>query len=89
MMMRLLRAVANCFVNLEKDQMKGAFLVEEPLQTHNALTGEARIFRQGETVITYSNRSDENITIEANYSYYVVDRPEFERCCKWNNDASV
>ena len=57
-----------------------AFVATEPI------SGRERRFEPGEIVSLDSGQTGPTVTIEADMSLFLIDRPTFKTCCKFKNE---
>jgi hypothetical protein len=67
--------------------MTRAYSVVHAFKATNAISGREREFKPGETLLSDRNQTNGNVTIEIDRSFFVVEQPIFEACCKWKNEG--
>jgi hypothetical protein len=60
--------------------MPRLYAVEKEFQATNSLSGRAHRFKSGDTFFC-DPQTDATVVFEFEKSFFVVDRPTFERCC--------
>ena len=60
----------------------GRYVVVHRFEGINAISGQKREFKPGETFVDHSEQADGTITIEIDMSFFAVERSIFEAACK-------
>jgi hypothetical protein len=63
--------------------MRFLYDVTQEFEATNAISGEVRRFRPGETFVSYAKRNsaESPVTIEADLSFFLVERSIFDLSC--------
>jgi hypothetical protein len=69
--------------------MTGAFNVINGFKATNVISGGEREFKPGEKLASGSRRTDGNVTIEIDNSFFLVKQSIFMKCCKRNNHGAA
>jgi len=62
-----------------------AYKVVRAFEATEPISGRKRKFEPGEIVICHSGQAGPTLTIEANSSYFTVDRSTLKNCCVYDN----